>query len=103
MANSEHSESFTQQSTNELIASIPNRRARRTAQTAAFVFGMSQQLPELSPEERSQIRMNQAISDAENGGGYPPPPASQGTDIEEPGINSTSSKGKLIFRTRSIF
>lgn len=53
-----------QRTTNELIAAIPNKRTRRTAQKAAYLLGMSSEMQELSPAEQGQIRMAQILNNA---------------------------------------
>lgn len=85
------------QTTNELIASIRDGRTRCTAANAAFLLGMTQEMPAPNPGETRQIRMAQAIHDANNGGRYPPP--TPGSDANEP---NTSCKSEPIFYSMNI-
>lgn len=59
--------------TDELITSIHDGHICRTVQNAAYVLDMLQQMPKPSPDEVYWICMVQALHDANNGGGYPPP------------------------------
>ncbi|KZP12539.1 hypothetical protein FIBSPDRAFT_961250 [Athelia psychrophila] len=79
--------SSDQLDTEELTSRIWDGCGRCTAQNATFLLGMTDELPELSPTEKRQLLMVQALSDAENSGGYPPPTASElceGSGIDEP-------------------
>lgn len=79
------------QSTDELIAGIRDPGTRRTAHNAAYVLNMTQQMPEPSREDVRQIRMAQALHDADNGGGYPPPAPGLNTNIPD-----NSGKSELV-------
>ena len=54
----------------ELIAHLQGAAAQRTAQNAATQFD---DMATATAAELATIRMIQAINDATNGGGYPPP------------------------------
>lgn len=70
--------------------SDPETCNRRTLRTASYLLGMTQEIPGLStsPEDVCEICMAQAISNAGNGGGYPPP--SQGSESNEADLRRKS-------------
>ncbi|KZP30736.1 hypothetical protein FIBSPDRAFT_945665 [Athelia psychrophila] len=87
--------SSDQLNTEELTSRIWDGCGHHTAQNAAFLLGMTDELPELSPTEKHQLLMVQALSNAENGGGYPPTTASE--LCEASGIDEPDNSHKVPF------